>query len=441
MSDEIPNKRTRTAQEAVNAHLAERRKEALSKIKGTDSAAEKRRADIHESGNYQLPALLNAARLAAGQIQLASHLLKPTYPDAKARLTTNLKVRPSSLPKTLAVGSHVLHDDTHPDTTGNAVYVKKIYELNRLLSAQFENRSFLNWLIEGDMEVAIALGCIGKDASSDRAVLIAIGDDRCPTPASHSMAKQLYWLVGNDAHDESAFHLLAPLYPTLLVHSVYQQLQNDRFSEEAKAAGVARKAGTHHSRPVREYPQLAVQKLGGTKPQNISQLNSERLGDNCLLASVPPVWKSEDVRPPLRVHSLFRVYVHRYAVSRQVRALRLFLQSAPPSNELTRRKVREWVQSLAEELVQFQAELLTLEPGWSQTEDCLLTVDQRAWLDPDAQTSGAVDHDEAADSIASDFARWVNAQLHNPLPVGDPEFLFWRKLAREQFATYERESI
>ena len=441
MSEEIPNKRTRTAQEAVNAHRAERRKEALSKIKGTDSAAEKRRADIHDSGNYQLPALLNAAILAAGQIQLASHLLKPTYPDAKARLTTNLKVRPSLLPKTLAVGSHVLHDDTHPDTTGNGAYVKKIYELNRLLSAQFENRSFLNWLIEGDMEVAIALGCIGKDASSVRAVLIAIGDDRCPTPASHSMAKQLYWLVGNDAHDESAFHLLAPLYPTLLVHSVYQQLQNDRFSEEAKAARVARKAGTHHSRPVREYPQLAVQKLGGTKPQNISQLNSERRGDNCLLASVPPVWKSEDVRPPLRVHSLFRVYGHRYAVSRQVRALRLFLQSAPPSNELTRRKVREWVQSLAEELVQFQAELLTLEPGWSQTEDCLLTVDQRAWLDPDAQTSGAVDHDEAADSIASDFARWVNAQLHNPLPVGDPEFLFWRKLAREQFATYERESI
>lgn len=26
----------------------------------------------------------------------------------------------------------------------------------------------------------------------------------------------------------------------------------------------------------REYPNLAVQKFGGTKPQNISQLNSER---------------------------------------------------------------------------------------------------------------------------------------------------------------------
>lgn len=440
MSEEIPNKRTKAAQDAVSAHLVRRRDEALSKIKGNESAAEKRRADISNSENYQLAALLNAAIQAVGQIQLASHLLKPTYPDAKARLTTNLKVRPSSLPKTIAVGSHVLHDDTHPDTTGNGAYVKKIYELARLLSAQFENRSFLNWLIEDDTEVAVALGCIGKDASSVRAILIAVGDDRCQTPASHSMAKQLYWLVGNDAHDDRAFHLLAPLYPTLLVHRVYQQLQEDRFSDEAKAARSARKAGTQHARPVREYPQLAIQKLGGTKPQNISQLNSERRGDNYLLASVPPVWKSEDVRPLLRVSSLFKVYGRRRAVAQQARALRLFLQGLPPANEPTRRQVREWVQSLVEELVQFQTELLTLEPGWSHSEECLVSADQRAWLDPEGQEPGAVDQDDVSDAVAADFARWVNAQLHNPLPVGDPEFLFWRKLARSQFAAYERGS-
>lgn len=440
MSEEIPTQRTRTAKDVVIAHLAERRAEALLKIKGSDSAAEKRRMDINNSENYKLPALLNAAVQAVGQIQMASHLLKPTYPDAKARLTTNLNVRPSSLPRSLAVGSQVLHDDIHPDTTGNGAYVKKIYELAMLLSVNLEDRSLLDWLIDDDLDVSIALGCVGDNATALRSILIATGEDRCARPASHSMAKQLYWLVGNDAYDDTAFHLLAPLYPTLLVHRVYLQLQDDRFGEEVKAARTARKAGTYHPRPVREYPQLAIQKLGGTKPQNISQLNSERRGDNSLLASLPPIWKSEDVRPLLRVTSLFKVYGRRRAVIQQARALRLFLKGVPPTNEPTRRKVREWVQSLIDELVHFQAELLTLEPGWSQADDCLLSAVQRAWLDPDGQVSTAIDPDDATEGVAGDFARWVNAQLSDPLPVGDSEFLEWRKLARKQFAAYEREA-
>ena len=48
---------------------------------------------------------------------------------------------------------------------------------------------------------------------------------------------------------------------------------------------------------VEAYASLAVQELGGTKPQNISQLNSERRGDNYLLASLPPVWKTVAVQP------------------------------------------------------------------------------------------------------------------------------------------------
>ena len=53
MSEEILTQRTRAAQVVVSAHLAERRAEALSKIKGSDTKAENRRADIHSSENYQ----------------------------------------------------------------------------------------------------------------------------------------------------------------------------------------------------------------------------------------------------------------------------------------------------------------------------------------------------------------------------------------------------
>jgi CRISPR-associated protein Csy1 len=440
MSEEIPTQRTKTAQDAVNAHLAKRRAEALSKIKGSDSASEKRRVDIGNSEAYQLAALVHTAIQSVGQIQLASHLLKPTYPDAKVRTTTNLKVKPSMLPKLLAVGSHVLSDNLAWDATGNGPYVKKIYEIGLLLSVLFEDRSLRDWLTDKDPDVSIALGCVGDNADAVRSILTAVEEDRCPHPASHSRAKQLYWLVETDAHDDRAFHLLAPLYPSLLVHHVYQQLQDDRFGEGAKSARDARKAGTYHARSVREYPQMAIQKLGGTKQQNISNLNRVRRGANYLLASLPPIWKSEDIRPLLRVSSLFKVYGRRRAVAQQARALRLFLRGNPSQNKPTRLQIREWVQSLIDELVQFQAELLTLAPGWSQVEDCDLPAAQRAWLDPDGQAPDAMDQDDATDVVASDFARWVNAQLLDPLPVGDDQYVEWRKLAREQFAAYEREA-
>ena len=440
MSDEIPDQRTRAVINLVNAHLAKRREAALAKINGTDSAAVKKRDEVRNHERYQLQALVETALIAVDQIQLASHLLKPTYPDGKVRMTSNLNIMFSRLPKQLCLGSHVLQDEITRDTTGNGAYVTKIYELVQCLELSFEGRSLREWLIEEDAEVMTALGCIGENGSAVLGALIRVHEDRCPRPSSHSNAKQLYWQVGQDAHDDASYHLLAPLFPTSLVHRVYQQLQDDRFSEEAKAAREARRNGTHHERPVREYPQMAIQKLGGTKPQNISQLNSERRGDNCLLASVPPIWKSAAVRPLLNINSLFKVYGRRPEVKEEVAALREFLKKNPPANMDTRQRVRKGVQRLVDEMLVFQAELLTLEPGWSQAEDCNLSAAQRIWLDPDGQQPESTAQEDVADEVAADFARWFNNQLRDPLLVGDPEFLEWRKLAKEQFAAHEREA-
>lgn len=328
------------------------------------------------------------------------------------------------------------------DTTGNGAYVKKIYEVGRLLQLKFENRDLLDWLRDDDSDVTSALGCTGEHGAATRYALISVFDERCAHAASHAKAKQLYWLTGNNAHDDQAYHLLAPLYPSSLIHRVYLQLQDDRFSDDAKAARAARKAGEHHARPVREYPQLAIQKLGGTKPQNISQLNSERRGDNVLLASLPPVWQSADVRALLNVDSLFKVFGGRKEVKQQASALRRFLIANPAPNMDTRRQVDDWIATLIDELVFFQAELLTLQPGWSEAANCELPLAQRVWLDPEAERPDGprMDADDAAEEIAADFARWVNKQLRDPLPVGDPEFIHWRKLARDEFAALEREA-
>jgi len=418
--------RVASLQSLIEQFLSERLNGKLEKLAPDDPKRTELQAQFIPS------TWLDDAARRVVQIQAVTHSLKPIHPDAKG---SSVYREPGTLHPSAAVGTHSLGKAFAADVVGNAAAL----DVYKFLKLSHEGHSLLELAIQGDADLAAALHDNAVVAQQWMAAFASLAEARGAV-SSHTNAKQLYWLVGRDAHDDGAFHLLAPLYPTSLVHRVYQQLQDDRFSDDAKAARAARKAGAYHARPVREYPQLAIQKLGGTKPQNISQLNSERRGDNCLLASIPPIWKSEDVRPLLRVSSLFKVYGRRRAVAQQVRALRLFLQGNPPQNEPTHRQVREWVQSFVDELVLFQAELLTLAPGWSQENDCLLSAAQCAWLDPDGQAAGAIDQDDATGAMAADFARWVNAQLSDLFTVGDPEFLYWRKLAREQFAAYEREA-
>ncbi|MDC8784382.1 type I-F CRISPR-associated protein Csy1 [Roseateles koreensis] len=419
--------RTLAIREVIAEFLRQRRDDKLEKLAPEDP----KRSELHAQF---IPAVwLEDAARRVSQIQAVTHSLKPIHPDAKG---SSLYCEPGQLPATDALGSHSLGAQYDTDVVGNAAAL----DVYKLLKLSHGGKTLLDLAVSGDADLAAALSddpAKGKDWLQSFAALATPRGK----PSSHTNAKQLYWLVGDDPHDEQSFHLLAPLYPTSLVHRVYQALQDDRFSEDAKAARAARKAVEAHARPVREYPNLAIQKLGGTKPQNISQLNSERRGDNCMLASLPPVWKSAQVRPPLHADSLFKAYGRRTEARQQAVALKLFLKDEPPANVATRDKVRGHVIRLIDELLQYQAELLTLSPGWSASEDCELPAAQCLWLDPDAaQALSEAATEEASEQVAADFARWVNAQLYDPLPVGDPEFLFWRKLAREEFAAQAREA-
>ena len=82
--------------------------------------------------------------------------------------------------------------------------------------------------------------------------------------------------------------------------------------EANKAARQARRERKVHDGVFHDYPGLAVQNMGGTKPQNISQLNSERRGVNYLLSSLPPQWKASAARLPVHATSVFdRLFIAR----------------------------------------------------------------------------------------------------------------------------------
>lgn len=424
--------RSQIIQNALQAYLDERLNEALSKIKGTDAMSEKERQK--QCDFFELQGLLTSGAECLDQIQIATHILKAIHPDPKVKMSTNLKIDPATLPELICVGSHVLKNKIDFDATGNGAFNKKIYELFRLLQICIDGESILDMLKHQDTDAIAALSDHPEQAEKIASKLAEIDANRCKKATSHTLAKQLYWPLGDDLHTDTDYHLLAPLYPTSLVHRVYQILQDDRFSEEAKAARQARKSGKWHERVIHEYPHLAVQKLGGTKPQNISQLNSERRGDNYLLASLPPVWHSLTIKPLFGVESLFKVFGKRREVRAQTANLRQFLAGDPAANQKTRQYRDHLVNALIDELIQFTAEVRQLDPDWTNDPQCVLYSAHRVWLDPQTET----DTDDIIEAIAGDFARWLNAQLRDPLPVGDPEYLYWRKLAREQIKDFSR---
>ncbi len=390
---------------------------------------------------FQFDTWINDAARRVGQLQVVTHSLKPIHPDAKG---SNLYAPPESLHAHNLVGSHVLPADFAGDVVGNAAAL----DVYKFLKLQFEGKSLLERALENDSEFAKALSDNPEQARAWINAFSAITEPR-GEHASHTRGKQLYWLVGDDAaeleNDADNFRLLAPLYATSLAHHVFQTINHDRFSEEAKDSRKAKREGKYAEQPVHSYPNLAVQKMGGTKPQNISQLNSERGGNNYLLASLPPSWNVRDIRPPLKVASVFSrpgVFGSRSEVRSLVEDFKRFLETDPSADMHTRDLRDDYTAMLMDELALFAMQMHSLPAGWSDDEKCELVAEEAFWLDPgraeeDVPFREARNSVEWAEEIRHRFANWLNAALGEKLPLGDVEFRHWQKtLAKD--ATHQR---
>jgi CRISPR-associated protein Csy1 len=182
---------------------------------------------------------------------------------------------------------------------------------------------------------------------------------------------------------------------------------------------------------LREYPWLAVQKLGGANQQNISKLNSERQGKNYLLPSLPPVWASRAVRPPYGA-DFFTIFGRIRKPSDMVRDLRGFLESDPPPNKDTRDKRDAMLMRIMDELFVYAGKLRGLAPGWSRDARCRLHPAEKRWLDPGAPPEepsgdpfGETEDGGLPPVIVTRFADWLNHALGKKLPMGDVEHAFW----------------
>ncbi|MCB5362675.1 type I-F CRISPR-associated protein Csy1 [Pusillimonas sp. CC-YST705] len=396
--------------------------------------------DTSITGKYDYTAWLSDAARRVSQIQAVTHVLKATHPDARG---SSLHVPPTMLPLHAEVGSHSLGEKFSEDVVGNAAAL----DVFKFLKLEVEGRMLLHWMQQADPDLLTALN---PDPDIAHEWLTAFcGLVRVETKlASHSRAKQIYWLVGDKPEDNDHYHLLQPLFSSSLAHAVHDEIQDARFGEQNKLARQARRNGDAHDTAYRDYRNLIVRKLGGTKPQNISQLNSERGGMNYLLASLPPPrWQS---RQSINLHnreSALDALKGIKQVRAIIRQLANFLLSDPPPTMETRLKREGMEQALGAQLPVFAESVqMQMGSGWTR-EGCELDLNEQLWLDPgrtqlkprtepEGNQSDVAFNAEYArgvwpDQIAARFANWLNAQLYASglTTVGESEAKHWARQA------------
>ncbi len=404
--------------EAINGFLAEKLKKKLEEVESEEDKQRVREEWIETKAK------------SAGRVQQATHANKYMHPDAKG--TCLISAGNPEAGETL-VGTHTVAEYLDLDAVfyGGAADIP-VYEF---VSLEVDGKTLLELAVDKDPALTAALSDDPGKAESYRQAFTGIATNQ-KLKESHTYAKQVYWPLS-----EGGYHLLAPLHPTSLLHEVWKTIQDDRFSDEAKAARKARKEDAPHDRGYREYPRLVVQRHGGANKQNISYFNMKpRHGDWYLLPSCPPTWVSEEAKPPLGVRSIFDgPFVGRKHVRELTRVLREFLAGVQDyTNIHIRDKRAELVGNIRDELLQYAAEIQELAPGWSADEACRLNQEEQCWLDPlraqkDQPFADACGKADWKDAVCRRFGNWLNARLTGRnLPMGENEARAWQRFLDDE---------
>lgn len=254
----------------------------------------------------------------------------------------------------------------------------------------------------------------------------------------HKYAKQNYFPVGD------GYHLLSPLFATSLVHAMHQKLIAFRFGDDVKAIWKARREKSWHPGTLTLFPDSAEIHFGGTKPQNISYLNSVRGGRSWLLSCQPPQWKKAE-KPPTTLRSIFTSggQFDRRANSTVQLLVSLLTRTGDYTNVRIREARDEYIDALIDLLFVVASELQ--RDTWQNwTISCpRLASHQQLWLDPWRTKNDEVfrlerDKDDWQAGVAEDFALWLNTRLRKGLKdIGKVEEREWQ--TREHLRTNLRE--
>lgn len=362
--------------------LENRKQDKLKKLK--DGEHEKRLA-LEQA--FETRVWIANAATRAGQLDLVSHPGKFSHPDA--RITPVLFEGERAADGYLRSGNACAGQDV----LGNAAAL----DVYAFLSLELNGRSVLAHFEEATDELKQLLGADEATFQQWRSGLLQI-KGRADEVKTHTNVKQVYFPV------EDGYHLLSVLYPSGLMTEHRERIRQMKFSDAAKAAREARKKGECHAQGFADMPGLLTQNFGGTKPQNISKLNSNNGGQAWLMPCLPPVLEQDYLRLP-KTDFFKGLYTNDAALKNTLGALHKLLYA--DYNNVGIRRNRQYRLGQLFEWVLMRAALLQQQTaGWSNADGFQLPMVQKLWLDA-AYFEAREQHDDWQHSIARQLSEWV----------------------------------
>ena len=190
-----------------------------------------------------------------------------------------------------------------------------------------------------------------------------------------------------------------------------------------------------------------MQNFGGSKPQNISQLNNERHGQTFLLNCAPPKWKRV-ASPPVSCSSLFGRELS-FKTAALIREFRLFLENLREDEKnvhVRRQRDNAYLLPIIDTVLNHGAviQMMTDHAGWSNCDECKMKSSHALWLDVYNSDETFQKNREKGDwliLIATDFAGWLMHNLKSRKEryvLGDSEYTHFSQLFLHQLKHFER---
>ncbi|MBK8455475.1 MAG: type I-F CRISPR-associated protein Csy1 [Thiofilum sp.] len=315
---------------------------------------------------YSIPVWVANAAQRAKQLSLVSHPAKFSHPDAR---TTPIFIKSEFKADGLVRSGNVSTELA--DVVGNAAaldvyaFLSLVLEDGQTVLEHFEQSTpVLKQLLKVDDETF----------SNWRSGFLAVKstDQSIKTDAN---IKQVYFPT------PEGYTLLSVLYPSALITENKERLRKFKaYAEDFKPAREARKKKHYHAAGYADMPKLLIQKFGGTKPQNISKLNSNNGGQAWLLPCFPPEIGTHYTRLPK--NDFFKSLPSRNEnLQELLKALYRLFKIEDYTNKAIRQSRKKLMTQVFEWVLGFAMRIQEQPAGWSKAEGFDLPLTQRLWLD------------------------------------------------------------
>ncbi len=372
------------------------RKELWLKSKIKSSMQEDEVLELHEecSNLFSLEVWLPNASKRAGQISISTHPCTFSHPSARKNKNGDVTPIIADVQKRADGLLRSGNVEVKRDALGNAAAL----DVHKFLNLIMPDGRELIWHIEQNSDLAKSLLKIKSKSYENLRdeFLEMIGSST--ELVSSSKIKQVYFPV------EDAYHQLSILSNSGIIFEMKKRVDAIQFREGVKDLRKLRREKAFSEEGYSEIYNLTLMAYGGTKPQNISVLNSQNAGKAQLLYSMPPQLRKQDIHFPK--NNFFSESLKPWKFKYIFDALHNIFKVPNYSNVAMRDARKKHYARLVEKIIEQMWSVREVEKEQYYEKTSKLKTYQKIWLLSEFEVTRD-EEDAWLDEVIEEIAHWI----------------------------------